>query len=73
MPGAQIQGEGYDEPLALALSECIADAGDLPVALQVMADRVANAAARGVYARYSALEGADREEDDIEDIESIAF
>jgi hypothetical protein len=46
VPGPQIQGEGYDEPLTLTLSERIADAGDLPVALRVMADRVACVLAR---------------------------
>jgi hypothetical protein len=76
VPGARVQGVGYDEPLDLTLKANVAKASDLPVALSLFAGQIADVAARGVYARYAkaeAAEAAEEGEELPEDVASINF
>jgi hypothetical protein len=69
VPGAQILGTGYDEPLALKLEERIGSPRDLNLALSVMAGAIANVTARGVYARLNTSAAEDEGSDEVASIE----
>jgi hypothetical protein len=74
VPGAQIQGVGYDEPLALTLQANVATPRDLPVALGLFADTIANVAARGVYANLAGQESEEPEDESEDDgLETLQF
>ena len=74
VPGAQIQGVGYDEPLALTLQANVATPRDLPVALGLFADTISQVAARGVYATLASQEAEEAEDEpDTEEIEELQF
>ena len=72
--GAQIQGVGYDEPLALTLKANVATPRDLPVALGLFADTISQVAARGVYATLASQESEEPEAgDEDEGLEELQF
>jgi hypothetical protein len=74
VPGAQIQGVGYDKPMGLTLTANVASARDLPVALSLFADQIASVAARGVYATLASQESEEPEAGDEDDeIEALQF
>ena len=50
VPGAQVHGVGYDEPMKLTLSATVGSISDATLADQAMAKTVAEIVARGVYA-----------------------
>jgi hypothetical protein len=74
VPGAQIQGVGYDKPMGLTLTANVATPRDLPVALGLFADTISQVAARGVYATLASQE-AEEAEDEPEDegLEELQF
>ena len=72
VPGAQIQGVGYDEPLELTLKANVAAPRDLSIALGLFADQIASVAARGVYALLNSQDGEEAEAD-TEEIEELQF
>jgi hypothetical protein len=74
VPGAQIQGVGYDEPLALTLKANVASARDLPVALSLFAGTIASVTARGVYATLTSQESEEPENEPEDDgVEELQF
>jgi hypothetical protein len=77
VPGAAVQGVGYDEPLELTLKANVASMRDLPLALAMFAGTITSIAARGVYAQYakaaSAADGDEAEEEVPEDLTHIDF
>jgi len=72
VPGAQIQGVGYEEPLALTLKANVGTVRDLPVALGLFADTISQVAARGVYALLNG-QTDEEAEPDTEEIEELQF
>jgi hypothetical protein len=72
VPGAQIQGVGYEGPLDLTLKANVAAPRDLSIALRLFADQIAGVAARGVYALLNSQEGEEAEAD-TEEIEELQF
>jgi hypothetical protein len=72
VPGAQIQGVGYDEPLELTLKANVAAPRDLSIALGLFADQIASVAARGVYALLNG-QNDEEAEPDTEEIEELQF
>ena len=72
VPGAQIQGVGYDEPLALTLKANVAAPRDLSIALGLFADQISSVAARGVYALLNG-QNDEEAEPDTEEIEELQF
>jgi hypothetical protein len=70
VPGAQIQGVGYEEPLDLTLKANVAAPRDLSIALGLFADQIASVAARGVYALLNS-QGDEEAEPDTEEIEEL--
>ena len=72
VPGAQIQGVGYDEPLDLTLKANVAAPRDLSIALGLFADQISSVAARGVYALLNG-QTDEEAEPDTEEIEELQF
>jgi hypothetical protein len=72
VPGAQIQGVGYEEPLALTLKANVAAPRDLSIALGLFADQISSVAARGVYALLNG-QNDEEAEPDTEEIEELQF
>jgi hypothetical protein len=74
VPGAQIQGVGYEDPLDLTLKANVAAPRDLSIALGLFADQISSVAARGVYATLASQE-AEEAEDEPEDegLEELQF
>jgi len=73
VPGAAIQGSGYDSPMSLTLRENLADATVLPLALQVLALSVVRVACKGVYAHLNKRDAEAGDEAEEEELSTIAF
>lgn len=72
VPGAQIQGVGYDEPMGLTLKANVAAPRDLSIALGLFAEQIASVAARGVYANLASQVSEEPEPED-EELEELQF
>lgn len=74
IPGARVQCNGYDEPLALTLQEKISSPKAARFAVAAMAETVAGSVARGVYALVNKAEGDEPEAtESLDDVDEIKF
>ena len=73
VPGAQVHVLGYEEPIDITLEAVVDGPRNVELALGMMADRLAQVVARGVYACTQSEAAAEEEEEDGGKVEEIIF